>query len=158
MITRKPTPRELEELRYIAELQFGVDGHLLIPDDVLVVVSPSTGKIRAVVLQGKPYLGIRPRDYRFNLYIASGVRLNELLPRPKLRVYVKDEYAEFAKKGKTIFCRHVLMADPGVRYGDEVLAVDSSGRLLAVGRSVKSGLEMVFYRRGEAVKIREGAL
>lgn len=156
MITRKPTPRELEELRYIAELQFGVEGHLLIPDEVLVVASPVTGKIRMVLLNEKPYLGVRPRDYRFNLYVAGGIRLNDLLPKPKLRVYVKDEYAEFVKAGKTVFCRHVLMADPGIRFGDEVLAVDPSGKLLAVGRSVKSGFEMVFYRRGEAVKIREG--
>lgn len=153
---RKPAPRELEQLRKIAELQFGVPGEVFIPDDVLVAVSPATEKIRLVIHKGKPYLGVRSRDYRFNLYITSGVVLNNLLPKPKLRVYVKDEYASFVATGKNLFCKHVLAADPDIKPEDEVLVVNTSNELIAVGRSAKSGWEMVLYKRGEAVRIREG--
>lgn len=156
VIIRKPTTRELEELWEISKLQFTVNGEEFIPSDVLVGVSPNTGKIRFVLYSDKLYLSLRSRDYRFNLHIASGVVLNKILPKPKLRVYVKDEYVPFIKSGRTLFCRHVLVADPNIRPGDEVLVMDPYGVLIAVGRSTKSGWEMVYYKRGEAVKIREG--
>lgn len=156
MIVRRPAKNELEELRGIAELQFDVNGELLIPETIRVAVSPSTGKIRFLILNGKKYLALRSKDYRFNLYIAAGEVLHRVLPHPRLRVYVKSEYVEFVSKGGSLFCKHVLMADPDIRPNDEVLAVDHQGRLVAVGRSRLAGWEMVFYNRGEAVKVREG--
>ncbi|MEM1641961.1 MAG: PUA domain-containing protein [Desulfurococcaceae archaeon] len=156
MITRKPSTRELMELREIAELQFGVKGEEFIPSNVLVGVSPNTEKIRFILYLNRPYLGLRSRDYRFNLYIPSGIVLNQLLPKPKLRVFVKNEYAPFVKSGKTLFCKHVLAADPSIRPDDEVLVLDQQGELIAVGRAARSGWEMVYYKRGVAVKIREG--
>ncbi|MEM0001052.1 MAG: PUA domain-containing protein [Desulfurococcaceae archaeon] len=158
LIIRRPTRSELEELRGIAELQFDVNGESLIPETVKVAVSPNTGKIRFLVLNGKRYLALRSKDYRFNLYVAAGEVLNGILPHPRLRVYVKGDYVEFVSRGGSLFCKHVLMADPDIRPDDEVLAVDPQGRLVAVGRSRLAGWEMVFYNRGEAVKVREGAL
>lgn len=156
MIIRKPTEDELLELRGIAELQFKIPGSLLIPDDVQVVVSPNTNRVRLILESGSKYLALRARDYRFNLYIPAGVVLNNYLPHPRMRVYVKDEYADFIAKGKTLFCKHVLMADPEIGPYDEVLVVDSTGKLLAVGRALVAGREMVYYKRGEAVRVREG--
>ncbi len=156
MIIRRPTSNELIELRSIAELQFKVPGDILIPEDVYVAVSPNTNKIRLVLRSGVKYLGLRARDYRFNLYIPAGIVLNNSVPHPHMRVYVKKEYVPFIAKGKTLFCKHVLMADPEIRPEDEVLVVDSAGSLLAVGRALIAGHEVVYYKRGEAVKIREG--
>jgi len=158
MITRKPTLWELRELREIAEFQFGVSGELLIPEDILLVVSPNTNRARFIILNGEKYLSLRARDYRFNLHISSGLVLNKILPKPRLRVYVKDEYVEFIARGGNLFSRHVLAADPSIKPGDEVLVVDSKGDLIAVGRSRLSGWEMAYYNRGEAVRIREGVL
>ncbi|MCY0867970.1 MAG: pseudouridine synthase [Desulfurococcus sp.] len=154
---RRPEPRELSELRWIARLQFGVRGEF-IPDSVELAVSPSTMKVRHVMLGGVKYLTLRAGDYRFNLHVASGRVLNKMLPYPKLRVYVKRDYAEFIAAGGNLFSRHVLAADPGIRPGDEVLVVSLSGDLLAVGRAVLAGHEMVYYKRGEAVRVREGVM
>lgn len=156
MIIRKPTTSELRELREIAEFQFNVKGELLIPDDVYVAVSPNTNRIRYLIVDNQKYLSLRSRDHRFNLHIPAGYVLIRLLPPPKLRIYVKNEYAEFIARGETLFARHVLMADPSVKPGDEVLVVDEEGRLLGVGRAKLAGWEMVHYNRGEAVKVREG--
>ncbi|MEM1639347.1 MAG: PUA domain-containing protein [Desulfurococcaceae archaeon] len=158
MIIRKPTKSELLELREIARLQFSIPGEFLIPDNVHVSVSPNTNRIRFILINGSRYLSIRSRDYRFNLYLPAGRVLNSILPHPRLRVYVKRDYTEFVSKGETLFSRHVLMADPDIRPGDEVLVVDPSGKLLAVGRTRLAGWEMTYYNRGEAVKIREGVL
>jgi len=155
VIRRRPTLDELLELRGIARLQFGVDDEF-IPDSIEVVVSPNTMKIRLLLLNGEKYLTLRAGDYRFNLHIASGLVLNKMLPHPRLRVYVKDEYTGFIAGGGNLFNKHVLMADPGIRPNDEVLVVSPSGELLAVGRAMVPGHEMVYYKRGEAVRVREG--
>lgn len=156
LITRKPTESELLELRSIAELQFKIPGFMLIPDDIEVVVSPNTSRIRLVLRSRSRYLALRARDYRFNLYIPAGIVLNNHLPHPYMRVYVKDDYADFIARGRTLFCKHVLMADPEIRPHDEVLVVNTTGKLLAVGRALVAGGEMVYYKRGEAVRVREG--
>jgi uncharacterized protein with predicted RNA binding PUA domain len=156
VIARRPTPNELAELRSIAEFQFRVPGALLIPDDVYVTISPNTNRVRLVMRNASKYLALRARDYRLNLYIPAGVELNKILPHPYMRVYVKDDYAGFIASGRTLFCKHVLMADPAIRPDDEVLVVDAKGRLLAVGRALVAGWEMVYYKRGGAVKVREG--
>lgn len=156
MIKRPPTDEELRELRAIASYQFGVRGEDLIPPHVTLVLSKRTMRIRMLLLDDKKYLSLRAGDHRFNLHIPSGLALNKLLPHPRLRVYVKDEYAEFIAKGGNLFAKHVLMADPLIRPNDEVLVVNSSGDLIAVGRAIMSGWELAYYKRGEAVRIREG--
>lgn len=156
LLIRKPTQEELRELREVAEFQFDVSGELLIPNTILVVVSPNTNRIRLILHEGRKYLGLRSRDYRFNLYLSAGYVLNKIIPHPRLRVYVKEDYVDFIAKGGNLFCKHVLMADPNIRPGDEILVVDPRGELIAVGRARISGWELVYYNRGEGVRIREG--
>ena len=155
MIRRRLSDQEIEELRYIAGLQFGVGGEF-VPEGAVGEFSKNTLKLRRVIVDDKPYLSIRASDYRFNLHIPSGLVLNRLLPQPRLRVYVMERYSEFVASGGNVFCKHVVMADPDIRPEDEVLVVDEKGNLLAVGRAVKPGWEMVFYKWGEAVRIRQG--
>ncbi|ADV65546.1 PUA domain-containing protein [Desulfurococcus mucosus] len=155
LVKRKPSGTELLELRGIARLQFGV-GDEFIPEDIEVAVSPNTFKIRMVLLNDSRYLTIRAGDYRFNLHVASGRVLNTMLPHPRLRVYVKEDYVGFVAKGGNLFCKHVLMADPDIAPNDEVLVVSPRGELIAVGRAIVPGREMVYYKRGEAVRVREG--
>ncbi|WP_440060107.1 PUA domain-containing protein [Thermogladius sp. 4427co] len=157
MIKRVLTEDELRELRMIAKHQFGV-GEEFIPDNAIGEFSQNTLKLRRVFVDSQPYLAVRATDFKFNLYIASGRVLNRLLPHPRLRVYVPTKYSDFIAKGGNVFCKHVLMADPDIRPEDEVLVVDEKGDLIAVGRAVKPGWEMVFYKWGEAVRIRQGVL
>ncbi len=157
MIRRPPTPNELEELRWIADLQFRGYGREVIPANIILVISPSTGKIRYLELNGKIYLSIRASDYRYILHVEAGKILNKVLPHPLLRVYVDEKYSRFIEEGGNVFCKHVVMADPDIKPGDEVLAVEyGSNRLLGVGRAVKPGWEVTYYKWGEAIRIREG--
>ena len=66
------------------------------------------------------------------------------------------EAEEAVKKGLTVFAKHVLEADPNIRPGDEVAVVGGEGEILAVGRAVLSGFEMVEFKAGVAVKVRRG--
>ncbi len=47
-------------------------------------------------------------------------------------------------------------ADPGIHAGDEVLVVRASGELLATGAAQLSGREMLAFKYGVAVKVRQG--
>ncbi|MFW9944263.1 MAG: PUA domain-containing protein, partial [Candidatus Sifarchaeia archaeon] len=57
-------------------------------------------------------------------------------------------------KGGSIFAVGVREADPGIRPGDEVIILDSDGKVAAVGRSEMSGLEMCELAKGRAVSLR----
>ncbi|MEZ0394376.1 MAG: PUA domain-containing protein [Desulfurococcaceae archaeon] len=153
---RRPTPEELEELRALAEYQFAVPGELLVPDGVLVEVSATTGKVRRIFLDGAVHLTLRASDYRFNIHLSAGRILDGAVPHPRLRVYVSSVARDFVAAGGNVFCKHVIAVDPLLRVGDEVLVADGRGELIAVGRLVKPAPEVVFYRRGEAVRVREG--
>jgi uncharacterized protein with predicted RNA binding PUA domain len=159
LIKRRPTSEELKSLRRIADLQFGGYGDEIIPDNILLVISPSTQKIRYLLYDGKIYLSLRAGDHRFILHVPAGYRLNHILPHPMLRVYVDSRYSEFVASGGNVFCKHVVLADPNIRPGDEVLVIDSDTyRLLGVGRAIKPGWEITYYSWGEAVRVKEGVL
>ena len=156
MIRRKPTREELEELRWIADLQFNGFGHELIPDDVEIVLSPSTYKIRYLLLNDTLYLSLRAGDHRFLLHLLAGERLNEIVPHPRFRVYVNPRYSRFVVKGGNVFTKHVVLSDPEIRPGDEVLIVEyGSSKYIGVGKAVKPGWAIPFHGWGEAVKVRE---
>ena len=54
MIIRKPTPLELKFLRGIATYQFGRNaGDILVPNEATIAISPSTMRIRHVMLKDK---------------------------------------------------------------------------------------------------------
>jgi len=153
---RKPSSDELEELRWIANIQFRGYGRQLIPENIELLLSPSTLKIRHILLEGKLYLSIRASDYRFVLHIPSGKVLHETAPEPLFRVYVNGKYTEFLLRGGNVFSKHVVAADPEIRPGDEVLIVEfGTSKLIGVGRAVKPGWAMPRYSWGEAVRVRE---
>ncbi len=151
-----PTPDELFELRAIASLQFHGVGDRFIPDNVLVLRSPSTYRIRQVYLDGNPLVSLRASDYKLVLKIYGGLRLNQVLEFPYNRVIVSNKYMDFIAEGGNVFCPHIVYADPAIRPGDEVVVVDESLNVIAVGRAILPGYAMSFFSRGEAVRVREG--
>ncbi len=152
----KPTPEELRELRAIATIQFRGVNKDFIPSDILVYRSPSTYRIRMIYLNGKHLLSLRASDYRLILRIHGGIRLNKMLNFPHLRVIVSNKYAQFIREGRNVFAPHIVFADPSIRPGEEVLILDEDYNLVAVGRAILPGWFMTLFKRGEAVRVREG--
>ncbi len=62
----------------------------------------------------------------------------------------------FVSAGRSLFTKFVKDADLSLKPGDECLVVDGSDRLLAVGRTILNREEMLSFRKGVAVDIREG--
>jgi uncharacterized protein with predicted RNA binding PUA domain len=148
--------RMLARVRIIADYQFGKGaGNGLFPDRCEFTLS-RTGRVRQILLEGTRLATLRARDGRLTLSLAGAQRLREALPPPRYRVSIEPSVSEFIARGRTAFARHVLSADPTVRAGDEVLLVTGDDELLATGTALLSGAEILSFKYGPAVKVRQG--
>jgi uncharacterized protein with predicted RNA binding PUA domain len=149
----------LRKIRSIANYQFGRGiGEKLFPNNVEVVFSKRTKKIRHIYLDGKRLATLRPTDGMFSLTVAGAKRILDSSKHPKLWVKVSEEAAPFVEKGKSVFAKHVVDANEEVRPREEVIVMDEKGEVLAVGKAVLTGAEMKAFKRGVAVRVRWGAL
>jgi len=101
---------------------------------------------------------MRPTDGLFSLSIEGAKRIVENTPSARCFVTVKNDVSKFVIDGGDAFAVHIVKADDEIRAKDEVIVLDSSRRVLAVGRAVLSGAEMRAFKRGVAVKVRRGSL
>jgi uncharacterized protein with predicted RNA binding PUA domain len=144
----------LVRIRSVADYQFGRSvGAVLFPEGVTVAFSRKTGRIRYVFLEGKRLATMRPTDGLFSLSLTGARRV---VKRSRCVVVVRDDVARFVADGGDVFAAHVVSVDDEVRARDEVVVVDGTGRVLAVGRALLSGVEMRAFKRGVAVKVRRG--
>jgi uncharacterized protein with predicted RNA binding PUA domain len=156
MSTESSQSSALRRIRTIADYQFGSGaGDGLFPDDCTFIRS-NTGRIRQIQQQGIRLATLRAKDGRLTLSIEGARRLHDHLPFPAYRVTIQEDVAEFPRKGKNVFAKHVIAADREIRSGDEVLVVTGEDNLLATGAAVLSGDEMLHFKYGVAVKVRQG--
>ena len=146
----------LRRVRKIAEFQFGRGaGDALFPDECTFQYSTSQ-RIR-YVMQGRVRLAtVRAQDGRLTLSYDGAARLHAFLAPPAGRVVVHEEAIPFVAAGKTAMAKHVINADPNIRAEDEVFVVAEDDSLLATGMANLSGSEMLEFKYGGAVKVRQG--
>jgi len=149
----------LRRVRSIADYQFGKGvGETLFPQNVEIVYSKRTGRIRYIFLDGKRLATMRPMDGLFSLSIEGAKRIVESGVPAKCLVTVKNDVSRFIAEGGDVFAVHVLRADNEIRPKDEVIVVNENGEVLAVGKAMLSGEEMTAFKVGVAVKVRRGVL
>ena len=152
-------PADLDEWRVaaVADLQFGPGAaKALLDGDLKLVKSKRTGKVRNVFVDGLHILSMRAHDGYFTLKAEGAKRLHKAFNPPWLRVVVEDEAAEFSREGKSVFAKFVVECDPELRPRDEVLVVNESDELCAVGQTRMNREEMLDFEVGMAVRVREG--
>ncbi len=148
---------ELTKIRAIADYQFGKGvGAELFPEDVTIEYSPRTGRIRFINLGGERLATLRPTDGQLSLSIKAAKLLSENAASAHCFVTVKDDVSEYVADGGDVFAVHVVKVDAEIRAGDEVIAVDGAGDVLAVGKATLSSVEMTAFKTGVAVKVRHG--
>ena len=148
----------LNHIRGVANYQFDQNvGTSFFPDEVEISFSHKTGRIRHIYLKKKLLATLRPKDGFFSLTIKGAQQLSSLITPPRFRVVVQKSMEDFAKQGKNVFSRHVISADTEIRPGEEVIVTDERNRVLAVGKALLTGREMLVFKRGVAVKTRRGA-
>jgi archaeosine-15-forming tRNA-guanine transglycosylase len=152
LILRRANSFEVRMLRGIADYQFGYPaGSLLIPDEPIVGVSPSTRRIREVYGEEGLLAVLRAHDYLFSLSLNGARRLLAGMPFPRLRIVASVPTI----KVKSIPCSAVVEVDDELRPGDEVIVVDRDDNLLGVGRLRLSPWEIRDGCWGEAVRVRK---
>ena len=157
-----PGPRaadpDLLRVRAVLDMQFGRGAaDILDGRKVEFVKSRNTGKIRNVVVDGVHAFSMRAHDGRLTPKIEGARMLMKVLPAHAMRVTVEDEPAEFAAKGNNVFAKFVAECDPDIRPGDSVMVVNTKGELAAVGRALMVRSEMLAFKRGIAVRVKEAA-
>ena len=149
---------ELRRIRAVAEYQFGPgSGAALFPDDVRIVHSRNTGRIRHIHLGDALLATFRPNDGVFTLTIAAAERLLVQVPDLGYTVTVNEEAAEFVSKGKNVFAKHVISAGEKIRPGDEIIIIAEKSGVIGVGKALLVSEEMKAFKIGVAVKTRRGS-
>ncbi|WP_457613333.1 tRNA guanosine(15) transglycosylase TgtA [Methanocaldococcus sp.] len=142
-------------IRKMLQYQYGYD--VLEDEDVKVVRSKNTGRLRQVLdKNGDLLFSIRSND---NILIPSekGAKLLwKKIPFPKYRVVVDREVENFAKEGRNVFAKFVIDCDEELRPYEEVLVVNEDDELLAYGTTLLNGIELMEFNYGLAVKVRGG--
>ncbi|MCS7104534.1 MAG: hypothetical protein NZ954_03090 [Thermofilaceae archaeon] len=147
---------EVKALKILLAYQFGKGADATLNGEVKIRRSSSTGRVREVYL-GDSLIGtVRATDGFFVPTLRGAELLVKNVPFPNFRVVVQEEVKDFVAKGRSVFCKHVVYADPEIRPGEEVFIVDKEGGLVAMGRAVVSGSTMNSKKTGVAVKVRKG--
>ncbi len=147
----------LKRIRSIADYQFGKGiGVKLFPENVEILYSKATGRIRYVNLNGERLATLRPTDGLLSLSITAAQRIVENANSAQCFVTVQNDVSKFIADGGDVFAAHVVKADNAIHAKDEVIVVDETGKVLAVGRAMLSSSEMMAFKSGVAVKVRHG--
>ncbi len=148
---------DIRKIRAIAEYQYGPGaGAALFPDDVRIVHSRNTGRIRHIHLGDALQATFRPNDGVLTLTIGAARRLLARVPDLGYTVTVSDEAAEFVSQGKNVFAKHVTRAGEKIRPGDEVIIASEQG-VIGVGKALLLAEEMKAFKTGVAVRTRRGS-
>jgi len=147
----------LTRIRSIADYQFGKGvGAKLFPDNMEILYSKATGRIRYVNLNSKRLATLRPTDGLLSLSITAAKVMAEHAGFARCFVTVQKGVSQFIADGGDVFAVHVVEADNSIRAKDEVIVIDEDKQVLAVGRAVLSNSEMKAFKTGVAVKVRHG--
>jgi uncharacterized protein with predicted RNA binding PUA domain len=131
-------------------------GLILFPNDIRLIHSRNTGRIRHIELNGDLLATFRPNDGALTLTIPAAQRLVDALPDIGYTVTVIDEVVEFIAEGRNVFAKHVVASSEKIRPGDEVFVLSSLKKVLAIGKALLTKEEMLSFKTGVAVKTRRG--
>jgi len=149
----------LRQAKAISDYQFGKGiTNLLFKDigSIRIERSTATNKIRYIFLENNLMLVLRPNNGFFTLSMYSARIIKNNFEAPKLRVIVLNEISEFIKKGRNVFCKHVIDIDENLRPLDEVIVVNQDDEILAIGRLKLPVTYVKSFSSGVAVNVRKG--
>jgi uncharacterized protein with predicted RNA binding PUA domain len=149
----------LRQVKAISDYQFGKDITDVLFDDmdnIRIERSRSTNKIRYIYYKNDLILTLRPNNGFFTLSIHSANKIIKELPPPTLRVIVLNEISEYIKRGRNVFCKHVVDIDEDLRPSDEVIVVNQEDVLLAIGRLKLPVTYVKSFSSGIAINVRKG--
>ncbi len=149
----------LRQIKAISDYQFSNEITDILFDEIdqiSVKRSPNTNKIRYIYYNDNLLLTLRPTNGFFTLTLFSAAKIIKNTACPKLRVIVLNDISEFIKKGRNVFCKHVVSIDENLRPLDEVIVVNQEDELLGIGKLKIPVNYIKTFSSGIAVNIRKG--
>jgi len=104
----------------------------------------------------KILLNFRPKIGLFTLTFHSASKIISELPIPKMRAVVLNDISEFIRKGRNVFCKHLIEIDIKLRPLDEVIVVNQEDEMLAIGRLSMPIPYIKNFTTGIAINVRKG--
>lgn len=154
----EPADALLLRAKAVARYQFGIEAaESLFRGKMEFVVSRNTGKIRNVISDGEHVLSMRAGDGYYTLRREGASRIMKDVPAPHMRVVVNDDAIPFVSEGRNVFSAFVTDCDENIRPMEEVIVTDKDDNMLAVGRAMLVRDEMMSFKKGVAVKVRDGS-
>jgi conserved protein with predicted RNA binding PUA domain len=120
--------------------------------------SNRTGRIKNVNISGRLAVTLRT-DGGLALTIAGAQYLVENSKQFRENcVEPIQEAVPFVSEGRSLFCKHIKWCGSNIKVASDVAVVDNvnSNKVVAVGIAVLPSRMMGQYRKGVAVKIRQG--
>ncbi|MFW9826253.1 MAG: PUA domain-containing protein [Candidatus Thorarchaeota archaeon] len=149
----------LRQVKSISDYQFGKDITDILFDDmdrITIQRSRNTNKIRYIYYKEELLLVLRPINGLFTLTFLSAKIIKEKTLIPRLRIVVLNDIAEFIRKGRNVFCQHVVDIDKTLRPLDEIIVVNQNDELLGIGKLKVPVPYVRSFSHGVAVNIRKG--
>jgi len=149
----------IRNLKGISDYQFGPEiTDILFEDldEIRVIRSKNTGKIRYIHLKDDLLLTLRPTNGLFTLGFLAAEMIIKRTNTPKLRAVILSEVSKFIRDGRNVFCKHIIDIDEDLRPNDEVIIVNQEQEILAIGR-VKLPIPYIKnFNRGVGIDVRKG--
>ncbi len=153
----KEEPSDEEILSHLLQYQFGPEA-IEAFEHPIIVRSKRTGMPRQV-FDGDERVGmIRHYDGMFIPSLEGAKKLIRVLPYPKSRVVIKKEFTEVVARGTSVFTHFVKDLDLRIRPYQEIIAVDESDSVLAVGKTILSGPEVKEFGKHPFMRVRHHLL
>ncbi|MFP3164913.1 MAG: PUA domain-containing protein [Acidianus sp.] len=145
-------------LKNIFAYQFGYDIAGCVFDNsnsFFIQRSINTNRIRNILIDNNLFLVLRAQDNLFSLTLDSAKKIKMCSKPPRFRVIIPYDIAKVVRYSGNVFAKHVIEVDKSLRAGDQVIVVDSDDNIVAVGRLKLSAEEIIEYKRGVAVIVKE---
>ena len=150
-----------EKVRRHVDAIFGAGVSDALPADMQFNYSKRTGRIKnfsiggrlAVTLRTDGGLALTTTGAQYLLENSKQFRENCIEPM--------EEAVPFVSEGRSLFCKHVKWCGSNIKVGSDVAVIDCSGDsgrvvVVAVGIAMLPSRLMKQYRKGVAVKVRQG--
>ena len=145
----------LEKISHHVDSLFGQGVSKAIPVDLDLEFSRRTGRIKNFGIKGRLAATLRTDGGLALTIFGAQHLLDGSAAFLENCVRPVEEAVPFVSEGRSLFCRHVDHCGSNVRVGSDV-AIVHDRRVVAVGVALLAAPLMKQFRRGVAVKVREG--
>jgi uncharacterized protein with predicted RNA binding PUA domain len=142
---------------------FGAGVSDALPDDIQFIFSRRTGRIKNFSIDGRLAITLRTDGGLALTILGAQYLLENSKQFWENCVKPMQEAVPFVSEGRSLFCKHVEWCGSNIKVGSDVAIINGNGsnggndtRVIAVGVAILHSKLMKQYRKGVAVKVRQG--